>query len=208
MSFKNLADRRRRIPRQRHRDTNWAAYDASLRGRGTLEPDRVYHRAARPEFEGDVGSGYPIASRSCSMTLRSAGSDSMWCWWRRTLGYASRPLGSIVAAHRTIGTAIGIHESTLVAGEVVPVMQVRVDQLQLFGDKRQPGSLHAAKRGAARVSRVARRHEDREKGRVQIAGQESDPPVQFGRMLWRRVVADVRLGKTAGQTVQDGRALR
>ncbi len=36
MPFKHLADRRHRIPKQRHRVTNWAAYDASLRGRGSL----------------------------------------------------------------------------------------------------------------------------------------------------------------------------
>jgi hypothetical protein len=31
-----LADRRHRIPKQRHRVTNWAAYDAGLRARGSL----------------------------------------------------------------------------------------------------------------------------------------------------------------------------
>ena len=36
MPFKNLADRRHHIPKQRHRVTNWAAYDAGLRGRGSL----------------------------------------------------------------------------------------------------------------------------------------------------------------------------
>jgi hypothetical protein len=34
--FKSLAARRHHIPRQRHRVTNWAAYDAGLRGRGSL----------------------------------------------------------------------------------------------------------------------------------------------------------------------------
>ena len=37
MPFKNLADRRHHIPKQRHRVTNWAAYDAALRGRGRLD---------------------------------------------------------------------------------------------------------------------------------------------------------------------------
>ena len=36
MPFKSLADRRHHIPKQRHRVTNWAAYDAGLRGRGSL----------------------------------------------------------------------------------------------------------------------------------------------------------------------------
>ena len=34
--FKANAARRHRIPRQRHRVTNWAEYDASLRQRGSL----------------------------------------------------------------------------------------------------------------------------------------------------------------------------
>ena len=36
MPFKANAVRRHRIPRQRHRVTNWAAYDAALRQRGSL----------------------------------------------------------------------------------------------------------------------------------------------------------------------------
>jgi len=36
MPFKANADRRHRIPRQRHRVTNWADYDAALRARGSL----------------------------------------------------------------------------------------------------------------------------------------------------------------------------
>ena len=36
MPFKANADRRHRIPRQRHRVTNWPAYEACLRARGSL----------------------------------------------------------------------------------------------------------------------------------------------------------------------------
>src|SRR6187431_970605 len=36
MPFKANADRRHRIPKQRHRVTNWAEYDAALRQRGSL----------------------------------------------------------------------------------------------------------------------------------------------------------------------------
>jgi hypothetical protein len=34
--FKANADRRHRIPRQRHRVTNWREYDAALQARGSL----------------------------------------------------------------------------------------------------------------------------------------------------------------------------
>ena len=36
MPFKANAARRHRIPKQRHRVTNWAEYDAGLRARGSL----------------------------------------------------------------------------------------------------------------------------------------------------------------------------
>src|SRR5215212_2374483 len=36
MPFKTNRDRRYRIPKQRHRVTNWAVYDAGLRARGSL----------------------------------------------------------------------------------------------------------------------------------------------------------------------------
>jgi hypothetical protein len=36
LPFKLNQDRRHRIPKQRHRVTNWRAYDASLRQRGSL----------------------------------------------------------------------------------------------------------------------------------------------------------------------------
>ena len=36
MPFKANADRRHRIPKQRHRVTDWAEYDAALRQRGSL----------------------------------------------------------------------------------------------------------------------------------------------------------------------------
>ena len=36
MPFKTNAARRHRIPKQRHRVTNWAEYDAALRQRGSL----------------------------------------------------------------------------------------------------------------------------------------------------------------------------
>jgi hypothetical protein len=36
MPFKANADRRHHIPKQRHKVTNWAEYDAGLRARGSL----------------------------------------------------------------------------------------------------------------------------------------------------------------------------
>ena len=36
MPFKAQAARRHHIPKQKHQVTNWAAYDAALRARGSL----------------------------------------------------------------------------------------------------------------------------------------------------------------------------
>jgi hypothetical protein len=36
LPFKAQADRRHHIPKQKHRVTDWAAYDAGLRARGSL----------------------------------------------------------------------------------------------------------------------------------------------------------------------------
>jgi hypothetical protein len=36
LPFKANSERRHRIPKQRHRVTNWAAYEAGLRARGSL----------------------------------------------------------------------------------------------------------------------------------------------------------------------------
>ena len=52
MPFKANAARRHRIPKQRHRVTNWAEYDAGLRARGSLTvwftPEAVAAWAAAP----------------------------------------------------------------------------------------------------------------------------------------------------------------
>jgi len=45
LPFKLNQDRRHHIPRQRHKVTNWPAYDASLRQRGSLTV--VYGRGDR-----------------------------------------------------------------------------------------------------------------------------------------------------------------
>ena len=51
MPFKANAARRHHIPKQKRKVTNWAAYNASLRQRGSL--DRLVHRG------GDRGPGRP-----------------------------------------------------------------------------------------------------------------------------------------------------
>ena len=62
MPFKSNADRRRHIPKQRHRVTNWAEYDAGLRARGSLtvvRPDRMADDFAR-EAVAAIQIGHPV----------------------------------------------------------------------------------------------------------------------------------------------------
>jgi hypothetical protein len=49
------ADRRRRIPKQRFRATNWAEYNAALLGRGSLTGCECY-ATVRRRFEALLGS--------------------------------------------------------------------------------------------------------------------------------------------------------
>ncbi len=75
MPFKTNAARRHHIPEQRRRVTNWAAYDASLRARGSLTvwftPEAVATWAAAPRTG---RGGQPCCSDSAiatALTLRA-----------------------------------------------------------------------------------------------------------------------------------------
>src|ERR671912_2490808 len=75
MPFKANADRRHRIPKQRHRVTNWAAYEAGLRARGSLT---VWFSEAAVEgwrAEARTGRGgqpkYSALAIATALTLRA-----------------------------------------------------------------------------------------------------------------------------------------
>src|SRR3712207_7438362 len=75
MPFKVNADRRRHIPKQRHRVTNWAAYEAGLRARGSLT---VWFTAEAVEgwrAEARTGRGgqprYSALAITTALTLRA-----------------------------------------------------------------------------------------------------------------------------------------
>ena len=75
MPFKANADRRHRIPKQRHRVTNWPAYDAALRQRGSLtawftEAAIAAWRAAPRTTRGGQARYSPLAITT-ALTLRA-----------------------------------------------------------------------------------------------------------------------------------------
>jgi Transposase DDE domain len=73
--YKANADRRHHIPKQRHRITNWAAYDASLRARGSLTiwlseaAIKAWHAAPRTTRGGQPT--YSALAITTALTLRS-----------------------------------------------------------------------------------------------------------------------------------------
>ena len=75
MPFKAQAARRHHIPKQKHRVTNWAAYDAGLRARGSLtvwfSPDAVAAWKAEPRTGRGGQSSYSALAIATALTLRA-----------------------------------------------------------------------------------------------------------------------------------------
>ena len=75
MPFKANADRRHRIPRQRHRVTNWAEYDAALGQRGSLTiwftDAAIAAWRAEPRATGGGKPYYSALAITTALTLRA-----------------------------------------------------------------------------------------------------------------------------------------
>ena len=75
MPFKAKAACRRHIPKQRHRVTNWAEYDAGLRARGSLTvwftPEAVAAWAATPRTTRGGQASYSDLAIATALTLRA-----------------------------------------------------------------------------------------------------------------------------------------
>ena len=75
MPFKANAARRHHIPKQKHRVTNWAEYDAGLRARGSLTvwftPEAVAAWAAAPRTTRGGQASYSDLAIATALTLRA-----------------------------------------------------------------------------------------------------------------------------------------
>src|SRR4051794_41362133 len=73
--FKAKAACRHHIPKQRHRVTNWAEYDAGLRARGSLTvwftPEAVAAWAAAPRISRGGQPSYSDLAIATALTLRA-----------------------------------------------------------------------------------------------------------------------------------------
>ena len=75
MPFKALAARRHHIPKQKHRVTNWAEYDAGLRARGSLTvwftPEAIEAWSAEPRTGRGGQPRYSSLAITTALTLRA-----------------------------------------------------------------------------------------------------------------------------------------
>ena len=75
MPFKAQAARRYHIPKQKHRVTNWAEYDAALRARGSLTvwftPEAIEAWRAEPRTGRGGQPSYSALAIATALTLRA-----------------------------------------------------------------------------------------------------------------------------------------
>ncbi len=75
LPFKVNADRRHHFPRQQHRVTNWPAYEAGLRARGSLTvwftAGAIKAKRAEPRTTRDGQPRYPGLAITTALTLRA-----------------------------------------------------------------------------------------------------------------------------------------
>ena len=109
LPFKLNQDRRRHIPRQTHKVTNWPAYDASLRQRGSLTvwfSDKAIEAwAAEPRTTRGGQPWYSALAILTALTLRAV--------FRLAYRQAEGLIGSIVGL---LGLALRVPDHTTLCG--------------------------------------------------------------------------------------------
>lgn len=197
--FKLNQDRRRHIPRQRHRVTNWPAYDASLRRRGSLtvwfSAEVIEAWAAEPRTTRGGQPTYSGLAILTALTLRAV--------FRLAYRQAEGLLGSIVGLlglalrvpdHTTLsrraatlevprpsGTGVGVG-----SGDAPKPMHLLVDStgLKLCGAGEWLAERHGAKR--RRSWKKLHLGVDADTGRIvasALTGREMDDGAQAGPLL-------------------------
>ena len=125
MPFKANAARRHRIPRQRHRVTNWAAYDAALRQRGSLTvwftEEAVEAGAAEPRTTRGGQAWYSPLAILTALTLRAV--------FRLGLRQTEGLIGSIL---RLLGLDLAVPDHT--------TLSRRAGTLEVPRPRSDPGS--------------------------------------------------------------------
>src|SRR5271169_5282823 len=122
LPFKSLADRRHHIPRQRHRVTNWAAYDAGLRGRGSLTiwftEAAIATWRAEPRTTRGGQPRYSSLAITTALTLRAV--------FRLALRQTEGLIGSIIAL-LGLDLAIPDHSTLSRRAEILALPRLQLD---------------------------------------------------------------------------------
>ena len=132
MPFKANADRRHHIPRQSHQVTNWAAYDASLRQRGSLTgwftDDAIQSWKAEPRTTRGGQRWYSPVAILTGLTLRAV--------FRLALRQTEGLIGSII---ELLGLALAVPDHTTMCRRTETL---EVPQLKCSGDARYAEPVH------------------------------------------------------------------
>ena len=127
MPFKANADRRHHIPKQRHRVTNWAEYDAALRQRGSLTiwftDAAIAAWRAEPRTTRGAQSYYSALAITTALTLRAV--------FRLALRQTEGLIGSII---RLLGLDLAVPDHS--------TLRRRPETLQLPRSRSSSGPVH------------------------------------------------------------------
>ena len=192
MPFKAQADRRHHIPKQQHRVTNWAAYDAALRARGSLtvwfSAEAIAAWKAEPRTTRGGQPSYSALAITTALTLRAV--------FRLALRQAEGLVGSVL---QLLGLDLPVpdHSTLSRRAEALEVprprcgrepMHLLVDStgLRLCG----PGGWLVEKHGAKRRRSWRKLHlaTDADTGRIvatDLTDKEADDGSQVGPLLDR-----------------------
>ena len=190
MPFKAQADRRHQIPKQKHRVTNWAEYDAGLRARGSLTvwftPEAISGWKAEPRTSRGAQPSYSALAIATALTLRSV--------FRLALRQTEGLIGSII---RLLGLDLTVpdHPTLSRRAETLQVLRPKagstpvhllVDStgLRLFGSGDWLVEKHGAKR--RRAWKMLHLATDADTGRIvasALTDRDADDGSQVGPLL-------------------------
>src|SRR5690349_9401788 len=192
MPFKANADRRHRIPKQRHRVTNWAEYDAGLRARGSLTvwftPEAIEAWRAEPRIGRGGQPRYSSLAITTALTLRAV--------FRLALRQTEGLIGSIL---QLLGLDLPVPDHSTLSRRAetlkVPRPQARRAPVHLLVDSTGlklcgPGEWLTEKHGTKqrRAWKVLHLATDADTGRIVasvLTNKDADDGSQVGPLLER-----------------------
>jgi hypothetical protein len=192
LPFKTNAARRHHIPKQKHRVTNWAEYDAGLRARGSLTvwftPEAIEAWKAEPRTGRGGQPTYSALAIATALTLRAVFHLAL----RRTEGL----IGSILQL-LGLDLAVPDHSTLSRRGETLEVARPRCgrEPMHLLVDStglqlRGPGGWLEEKHGTKRrrAWRMLHLATDADTGQIVasvLTGRDADDGSQVGPLLER-----------------------